>query len=153
MAREQESSKTKGFARGPGDGTVLSIPTGPRMEVKANADETGGRFGLIESHQVGDVPLHVHEHDDEAFYILAGEYEITCGDQTFRAGPGTFVYLPHGVPHAQKLRSETAKKLILIAPGGFESWFFERSEAMKEGRYDDKLADELNARYGITWLD
>ncbi len=150
---EKKYSGTKGFARHPGDGTLLSIPTGPRMEVKASADETGGRFGLIESHQVGDVPLHVHENDDEAFYILEGEYEISCGDETFQAGPGTFVYLPHGVPHSQKLKSEAAKKLILIAPGGFENWFLERSDAMKEGRYDDALADELNARYGIRWLD
>jgi len=61
------------------------------MEVKATSDETAGRFGLIESHQVGDVPLHVHERDDEAFYILEGEYEIRCGEETFEAGPGTFV--------------------------------------------------------------
>ena len=142
-----------GYARAPGEGKILSIPTGPRMEVKASAEETGGRFGLIESHQVGDVPLHVHENDDEAFYILEGEYEIRCGDQTFQAGPGTFVYLPHGVPHAQRLKSDTAKKLILIAPGGFENWFLERSEAMKDGRYDEALADDLNSRYGIKWLD
>lgn len=141
-----------GYARAPGEGKILSMPTGPRMEIKASADETGGRFGLIESHQVGDVPLHVHENDDEAFYILEGEYEIRCGDQTFLAGPGTFVYLPHGVPHAQKLKSDTARKLILIAPGGFENWFLERSEAMKDGRYDDALADDLNSRYGIRWL-
>lgn len=144
---------SRGYARAPGEGKILSIPTGPRMEVKASAEETGGRFGLIESHQVGDVPLHVHENDDEAFYILEGEYEIRCGDQTFQAGPGTFVYLPHGVPHAQRLRSDTAKKLILIAPGGFENWFLERSEAMKDGRYDEALADDLNSRYGIKWLD
>jgi mannose-6-phosphate isomerase-like protein (cupin superfamily) len=149
---EAEHGTHLGFARGPGEGEILSIPTGPSMEVKAAGHETGGRFGLIESHQVGDVPLHVHERDDEAFYILEGEYEIRCGDSTFQAGPGTFVYLPHGVPHAQKLRSETAKKLILIAPGGFENWFLERSEAMAEGRYDDALADQLNARYGIRWL-
>jgi mannose-6-phosphate isomerase-like protein (cupin superfamily) len=142
-----------GYARAPGEGKILSMPTGPRMEVKASADETGGRFGLIESHQVGDVPLHVHENDDEAFYILEGEYEIRCGDQTFLAGPGTFVYLPHGVPHAQRLKSDTAKKLILIAPGGFENWFLERSEAMKDGRYDEALSDDLNSRYGIEWLD
>lgn len=141
-----------GYARAPGEGKILSMPTGPHMEVKASADETGGRFGLIESHQVGDVPLHVHENDDEAFYILEGEYEIRCGDQTFLAGPGTFVYLPHGVPHAQRLKSDTARKLILIAPGGFENWFLERSEAMKDGRYDDALADDLNSRYGIKWL-
>ena len=153
MPGNQDSNGTQGFARRPGDGTLLSIPTGPRMEVKASADETGGRFGLIESHQVGDVPLHVHENDDEAFYILEGEYEIRCGNETFLAGPGTFVYLPHGVPHSQKLKSATAKKLILITPGGFENWFLERSAAMEQGRYDDALAGELNARYGIRWLD
>ena len=33
----------------------------------------------------GGLPLHVHHQEDEAMYILEGEYEIQCGDQAFRA--------------------------------------------------------------------
>lgn len=132
---------------------MLSVPTGPRLEVKATSLDTGGRFALIESHQAGDVPLHVHEREDEAFYVLEGEYEIRCGSKTFDAGPGSFVFLPRGVPHAQKLRSKTARKLILIIPGGFEEWFVERSEAIQKRRFDEALATALDARYGVEWLN
>lgn len=131
---------------------MISMSTGPRMEVKATGAETGHRFALVESHQVGDVPLHVHERTDEGFYILEGEYEIQCGDDVFRAGPGAFVYLPHGVPHAQTLRSGSGRKLILIAPGGFEEWFLERSAATAAGRYDRREAARLDRRHGITWM-
>jgi hypothetical protein len=35
-----------------------------------------------------------HHQEDEAMYILKGEYEIQCGDQVIRATPGVFVFLP-----------------------------------------------------------
>jgi uncharacterized cupin superfamily protein len=36
--------------------------------------------------------LHTHHKEDEALYVLEGEYEIPCGDQTVRAKPGSFVF-------------------------------------------------------------
>ena len=46
-----------------------------------------------------------HTHDDhtDCFYVLEGELELTHGDETFRAGPGTFVAAPPGVPHGFKV--------------------------------------------------
>jgi mannose-6-phosphate isomerase-like protein (cupin superfamily) len=49
-----------------------------------------------------DTPLHIHEHEDEYFQILAGEHVFQCGDDEFEVAPGGFVFLPRGVPHAHR---------------------------------------------------
>ena len=43
--------------------------------------------------------MHTHHKEDEALYVLEGEYEIQCGDQTVRAKPGSFVFAPRDIPH------------------------------------------------------
>src|SRR6266540_232784 len=45
---------------------------------------------------------HVHAREVDSFYILAGELELTLGDEVVRAGPGTFVSAPPGVRHGFK---------------------------------------------------
>jgi len=47
----------------------------------------------------GHAPLHVHRDLDDSFYLQAGRLAVRCGDETFVAGPGDYVSLPHGVPH------------------------------------------------------
>lgn len=42
---------------------------------------------------------HVHRVQEETFYLLEGECEWHVGDRTIRAMPGTFLFIPPGVPH------------------------------------------------------
>jgi mannose-6-phosphate isomerase-like protein (cupin superfamily) len=37
-------------------------------------------------------PLHVHDREDECFYVLDGELSICCGDDAFDAAAGSFVF-------------------------------------------------------------
>jgi uncharacterized cupin superfamily protein len=46
-------------------------------------------------------PLHVHEEEDEALYILDGELTITIGETEHRAEAGAFVLSPMGVAHTK----------------------------------------------------
>ena len=43
--------------------------------------------------------LHVHRVQEETFYVLEGECEWQVGDDRVRATPGTYLFLPPGVPH------------------------------------------------------
>ena len=38
-------------------------------------------------------PLHVHDREDECFYVLDGELSIRCGSDVFDAPAGSFVFL------------------------------------------------------------
>ncbi|WP_169405678.1 cupin domain-containing protein [Deinococcus apachensis] len=83
-------------------------------------EDTGGAFALVEECvQAGlEPPPHLHTHEDETFYLLEGEVEFQVGDRRHRATPGDCVFLPRGLPHAFKLRSPTARLLVLLTPGG-----------------------------------
>jgi mannose-6-phosphate isomerase-like protein (cupin superfamily) len=110
---------------GPGDGQPIWFLRN-RMTVKATAETTGGAYGLLESLIVPGFspPLHVHHREDEAFYVLEGELTMRCGDRTFRASAGAFVFLPRGVPHTFVVEgNEPARMLTLLTPGGGEKLF------------------------------
>ena len=42
---------------------------------------------------------HVHRVQEETFYVIDGECEWHIGEEVVRATPGTFVFIPPGVPH------------------------------------------------------
>jgi mannose-6-phosphate isomerase-like protein (cupin superfamily) len=96
--------------------------------VKATAAQTRGAYGLIESviPPGFSPPLHIHHREDEAFWILEGEFTIQCGDEMLHGSPGAFVLLPRGVPHSYILESGTpGRMLTLLSPGGGEGFFID----------------------------
>ena len=125
------------------------------MTLHAVSSDTDGAFALIESVAPNDTGLHVHCNEDEAFYVLEGEHQFRRGDETIDLGPGGFVFLPRGVPHAhRRIGDDAGKLLILITPAGFETFFVELSEAMASGRpLGEEFYDEISRRYAMTWLD
>jgi oxalate decarboxylase/phosphoglucose isomerase-like protein (cupin superfamily) len=44
-------------------------------------------------------PLHVHHHDDEAWYVLDGRLKVRVGDEEYEVPAGTAVIGPSGLPH------------------------------------------------------
>ena len=44
-------------------------------------------------------PLHVHHHDDEAWYVVEGALGFRVGDDVVAAGAGDAVIVPRGVAH------------------------------------------------------
>jgi mannose-6-phosphate isomerase-like protein (cupin superfamily) len=44
-------------------------------------------------------PLHLHRHDDEAWYVLEGTLRVRVGDDEVEARPGAAVLVPRGKPH------------------------------------------------------
>ncbi|TIQ42416.1 MAG: cupin domain-containing protein [Mesorhizobium sp.] len=112
---------------GPGEGDAIWFLRN-RMTVKATAENTGGGFGLLESLIAPGFspPLHVHHREDESFYVLEGELTMKCGDRTFRATAGSFVFLPRNVPHTFVVEGDKpARMLTLLTPGGGEGVFID----------------------------
>jgi mannose-6-phosphate isomerase-like protein (cupin superfamily) len=121
--------------------------------IKASADTTGGAFTIFEENEPLDTPLHVHENEDELFYVLEGEHVFRVGDQDFQAGPGDVVFAPRGVPHAQRrVVPRTGRTLVLTSPAGFEGFFRELAEADRTGAIGPDTYANASKKYGITWL-
>lgn len=96
---------------------------GTRMTVKAGDDQTGGAFTLIDCQCPPGFapPAHVHHQEDEAFYLLGGSLQVSCGDETWQVEPGGFVFLPKGRPHRFVVLGEEGARLLQItAPAQFE---------------------------------
>ena len=84
--------------------------------VKAGELRGGPRLAFIEyTTRVGEEPPdHTHATEDEIFYVLKGELAFRCGDETFEVGDGGFIFLPRGVEHGYRIRSENEVKLLVI---------------------------------------
>lgn len=104
---------------------------GTLVTVKATHVQTGGAFGLIEQVLPPGFapPRHVHHREDEAFYVIDGEITFFCGDQTFAARAGTFVFLPKAIPHAFLVGGDQPARLLqLTTPAGFEQFHVDLGE-------------------------
>ena len=118
------------FGLGQGEGEAWWWLGVTLATIKATGEETGGRYTLIEvlEPQGAEVPLHVHHNEDEAFYILEGEMTFYVGEETIKAGPGSFLFGPRDVPHTYTVDSGPARLLFLLTPAGFEGFIRETSE-------------------------
>ncbi len=122
--------------------------------VRASAATTGGAFALFEEvPPLADTPLHVHEREDELFYVLEGDHVFRVGEQEFPAGPGDVVFAPRGIPHAQRrVDPGKGRLLVLTVPGEFEGFFRDLAAAHEAGTLGPDAYIAASEKYGITWL-
>jgi hypothetical protein len=105
-------------------------------------------------------PVHVHDRDDETFFVLDGELRVFVGEQEHTAGPGTVAILPRQVGHAYLVISATARFLTLHTPAGFEQFATEVGEPAQAltlppppaGPPDFAALAQAAARHQITIL-
>ena len=60
------------------------------------------------------VDLHAHSDHVDSFYVLEGEAEFTFGGDVFRAGPGSYVAAPVGVPHGFRNAGDGELRLLNV---------------------------------------
>lgn len=137
------------------EGRALTI-MGNRMVLKATRDDTAGAFSLIEYTAVPGFPgpaLHIHEQTDEAFYVLEGELTFTRNDEAFSAGPGSFVFVPRGVPHTfANPGNRPARFLTFVLPGGFEGYLLGLADILSsaDGPPNDDIMSRLMRKHDIV---
>jgi mannose-6-phosphate isomerase-like protein (cupin superfamily) len=105
----------------------------------ATGEDTGGAYSLFEAivpAKDPGPPPHIHKNEDEAFYVLEGEFTVSMGDEEFRARRGDFAFLPRGISHKFRSESDTVGRLLVIVnPSGFEKFF----DAVGEHVEDDTV--------------
>jgi mannose-6-phosphate isomerase-like protein (cupin superfamily) len=144
-----------GYALGPGGGADLWF-LDTRMTVKAGGAQTGGAFTLLEwsAPRGFGPPRHVHHAEDEGFYVIEGEMAVECGERRWTAGPGSFVFLPHGIPHVFVVTAGPVRGLQITSPAGFEDFIAELGRpATSPGLPEPSPPDvprlvEAGSRYG-----
>lgn len=109
-----ENRRLRPYALKAGEGWTYNY--GIDFTVKAGELGRGRRLAFIEyTTRAGEEPPdHTHETEDEIFYVLKGALTFRCGDDTFAAETGGFIFLPRGIEHGYQIRNENDVHLLVI---------------------------------------
>ncbi len=121
--------------REPGQGRTIAV-VGDVYRFLATGDDTHGKYAMWEAlvPPGGGPPPHVHQREEESFYVLEGEIAFQIGDQKLVARAGTFANMPVGTPHSFKNETgQPARMIISVAPAGLEQMFFEVGVPLSDG--------------------
>ena len=156
------------FVRGANLDTSMMY-MGSVMSFLVRAQETGGRFAMVEyrARPGNEPPPHVHLWEHEIFSVLEGRIEFHCEDQVESVGPGETIFLPKGKPHAFYIKSDYLRTLIISLattdePAALDSYFASMAEpassmdipdhAVTYLTDDPSHAIETGKKYGIKML-
>jgi mannose-6-phosphate isomerase-like protein (cupin superfamily) len=110
-----------------------------------------GRFSLLRWDAppgAGGIPLHVHAHTEEGFYVLEGQLGLRLDEEELVRGPGSYTVVAPGRRHAFWNPGERAAAyLTLIAPAGFGRYFRELADGLARSPSADEAA-ALRRRLG-----
>ena len=139
----------------PGQGHVLDLGNF-KAEVLASADQTAGTFSLLLTQEEPPgfgPPLHRHRDAAEAFFVMGGEYLMFFGDDQQACPPGTFVYVPRGLPHTfQVTSSGPGRKLNLFSPAAMVGFFEELASAQAADAATPELLEQIAERHDMEVL-
>jgi quercetin dioxygenase-like cupin family protein len=160
MSVHDDRAKTRGFVLAADEGQAFWFLNTLTIN-KVGSDDSQGQLSIVD-HRVPPgfaPPPHFHEASDEAFLVLDGEFEGFCGDQGWRAGPGSLVFLPHGIPHGFSASGVGPGRLIVVlSPGGFDQFVAAAGQPADDLRLPDPVAPDpalftqLAAAHGIRIL-
>ena len=131
---------------------------GTLMRVLADHCSTNGQFALIEQRAPKGFspPTHVHEREDQLFYLLEGRLTVRLGEDECPLAPGETMWLPRGIAHTFRVDSDGARLLEISTPAGFEQFHLELSEPATDLRVPDETVIDVpvfaatSARYGCA---
>jgi len=152
----------------PDSGQQISLG-GTLHNFKLKSGDTSGQFALMEGTVNPGVLVipHLHTHEDELMIGVEGQVGLRVGDQEFKVGPGTYVFIPRGTPHAMWNSSDQpAKGITIFSPGGLENYFAEMGAVFQASIPPDfaklgmishqfgivtnmEWVPELSAKYGV----
>ncbi len=127
---------------------------GDHQQFKFTGKDTDGQYLSIyqDNPPNTQIPLHVHENEDEVYKIIEGEVEFTVGGKTSLLKSGDTIFLPRKIAHTWKVvGTKNAKVYLDVFPAGIENMFEELSK-LPPGPPDFAKATEICGRYGVKFV-
>lgn len=133
-------------------GKSITLLEGDTFYTKVSSKDTDGDMYTFESTRVknGGPTLHIHDNQDEWWYILEGEFNIKVGEEIYKAKTGDSVFGPRGVPHTFTKTSEgIARMLITFQPAGqMEAFFTAIASGAMKGKSEEEQ-DDFRKKHGF----
>ena len=106
-----------------GEGRVYDCGTMTAI-FKADENETDNKYSVSEwwlQPQSDGPGAHLHEDNDEVFYVLEGTVSFLVGENWVDANKGTFLRIPAKTMHDFKNKTDVRAGILnFFIPGGFE---------------------------------
>jgi quercetin dioxygenase-like cupin family protein len=138
----------------PGAGESIQLLGEPRI-FKVTPAENGGSYLQFEAvHAPGAVvPPHFHYEEDEAFYVLAGQFEFILGETRFTATAGAYAFAPRHTVHAfTNTGQEEGRILITVTPGAqHEGFMREMGELTRRLGKQPEMAEVIPIALKYGW--
>ena len=144
----------KAVVRMPGEGKQISL-AGKPLAFLVTGQDTKHTSMFDWTVPAGfSTGTHVHLVQEETFYVVDGECEWHVGGELIRAIPGTYVFIPPGVPHNIANASDKPARMIMtVSPPGHEQYFDELAKLVSHGAPPDATAiAKLRARFDTEQL-
>jgi quercetin dioxygenase-like cupin family protein len=97
------------------------------LDVKISGSDTNGDLAIFEQTSLSKgkgTPLHIHNAQDEIFYVIEGTYKFQVGGEKYDLTTGDSIFLPRQVAHAWTQVSEKGKMIVTMQPAGKLENFF-----------------------------
>ena len=148
---------TNAFHRTPHDQNTFHF-LDEKVTLLVSGEDTNGAYAV--AHVVKPAnqgpPLHLHEHEDETFYVKRGSMIFYVGEEIIEAKAGDYVFAPRGIQH----RFET-EFILTASPAGFDSFVKELGISVPENaplpQVGPPTEEEIvglvtvSKKYGITY--
>lgn len=126
-------------------------------------EQSGGGLAVLDMvlPRGAEPPLHVHEKEDETFYILEGAVRFVIDGTPHTLDAGSALFAPRGIRHYFEILTDTARILTVLTPGDFWNYFMEFSEpcegaprvtapVLPTPEQIQHMAERLSGRYGLS---
>jgi mannose-6-phosphate isomerase-like protein (cupin superfamily) len=154
IVETEEGKVETGVAHvGPGVGSKSLWVFGELLTCKVTSHQTGGAYSLFEVvTRPGDgPPPHIQHREDEAFYVVEGEYEFLDEVRTISTGAGSLIHVPKGNLHAHKnVGEKPGTMLVSQTPGGLHERFFEQIGEETKDRSTPLVSNDPSDVEGIA---
>jgi quercetin dioxygenase-like cupin family protein len=137
---------------GPAAGEPIELP-GARILTKVTAEQTQGRYALVEAHNVPgwESELNRHPHESKVFYVLAGSYEFLIDDRWGDVRPGDTLLIRAGAVHGFRAGPDGGRVLV-IYPGRSANWFADAATTGGSGHHGTPQHAALHDRNHVESL-
>ena len=133
-------------------------PGGGIYRIVTTTAQTGGIHFALDCTEKpgGGPPLHVHETEEEYFFVTEGEFTFSIDGKITKAKAGESVFVPRGKVHCFKnCTNQDARMLALFTPGNIEG-YFDFGLPLEDGSIPSCLIERMNAigpKFNVKQVD
>ena len=133
-------------------------PGGGIYRIVTTTAQTGGIHFALDCTEKpgGGPPLHVHETEEEYFFVTEGNFTFSIDGKITKAKAGESAFVPRGKVHCFKnCTNQDARMLALFTPGNIEG-YFDFGLPLEDGSIPSCLIERMNAigpKFNVKQVD